>query len=190
MMVPPHDFHLVLAITGASGACYAARFLEKMRAYPHVRLSIILSKNGVDVWTREEQTPHPESDRWRYWDMYDFSAPFASGSNCADAMVVLPCSMGTVARISQGISDTLITRTADVQLKEHKPLVLVPRESPCHLIHLQNMTRLAEAGAIIAPASPFFYNQPQNMAELITPFIDRLLRLCNVTHENEGFRYG
>ena len=190
MIVPPQDFHLVLAITGASGACYVARFLEKVRSRPSVRLSIILSRNAKEVWNTEVQTPLPKSDCWRYWDSYDFSAPFASGSNCADAMLVLPCSMGTVARIAQGVSDTLITRAADVQLKERRPLVLVPRESPFNLIHLRNLTQLCEAGAMIVPASLSFYHHPQSIEELIDPFIDRLLHLCGLDKEYKGVRWG
>ena len=183
-------FHLILAVTGASGACYASRLLEKMRAHPNVRVSIVLSKTGLEVWEDECGTPLPQVPQWRYWDQHDFSAPFASGSNCADAMLILPCSMGTLARVAQGISDTLITRAADVQLKERRTLVVVPRESPYSLLHLRNMTLLCEAGAIIAPASPSFYHHPQNIDTLIDPFIDRLLYLCHVTPEYNGFKWG
>jgi len=183
-------FHLILAVTGASGAPYPARLLEKLQNHPEVRTSILISKNGASIWQDECKTPLPQAPQWRYWDLYDFSAPFASGSNPADAMIVLPCSMGMMARIAQGISDDLISRAADVHLKERRPLLLVPRESPYNSIHLQNMMLATQAGAIIAPASPSFYHHPQNISELIDPFIDRLLHLCGAVPEYEGFRWG
>jgi 4-hydroxy-3-polyprenylbenzoate decarboxylase len=189
-MNPPTSFHLVLAITGASGACYAARLLEKLCNLPNIHTSIILSEQARGIWQYECKTPLPQAPHRHYWELYDFSAPFASGSNCADAMLILPCSMCTIARIAQGISDTLIARTADVQLKERRPLVIVPRESPYNLIHLQNLLLLTQAGAIIAPASPSFYHLPATIEELINPFIDRLLFLCGATPVYDGFKWG
>jgi len=190
MIQPSHYYHLILSITGASGAPYAVRFLDKASTLPCLRLSIMMSKNAEEVWKREVQKPLPQSDRWRYWDLYDFSAPFASGSNCADAMLILPCSMGTVARIACGISDTLITRAADVMLKERKPLVVAPRETPFNLIHLRNLTQLCESGAIIVPTSPAFYHQPHTIDSLIDPFVDRLLFLCGATPKYGGYQWG
>ena len=190
MSAPLPPFHLILAITGASGAPYAAHFLDKARALPHLRLSIIMSRNAKEVWHTEVQAPLPQSDGWRYWDPYDFSAPFASGSNPADGMLILPCSMGTVARIVHGVSDTLVTRAADVHLKERRPLVVVPRESPYNLIHLRNMTQLCEAGAVVAPASPSFYHRPNTIKELMEPFIERVLFLCGAVREYGGYRWG
>ena len=187
---PSSPFHLILAITGASGACYAGRLLEELGTRPEIRVSIILSRNAESIWQDECSIPMPEALHFRYWDLFDFSAPFASGSNPADAMLVLPCSMGELARIANGVSDNLITRAADVQLKERRPLVLVPREAPYNLIHLRNMTLAAEAGAIIVPASPSFYHRPNNITELIAPFIHRLLHLCGATTEYEGFKWG
>jgi 4-hydroxy-3-polyprenylbenzoate decarboxylase len=189
-MSDSRSFHLALAITGASGAFYAFHLLNKIRNQPNVSVSIILSKNGLEVWHNECGAFLPKAPHWQYREPHDFSAPFASGSNPADAMLILPCSMGTLGRIANGISDNLITRAADVQLKERRPLVLVPRESPYNLIHLRNMTLAAEAGAIIAPASPSFYHQPHDIASLIDPFIDRLLYLCHVTPEYEGYKWG
>ena len=189
-MTPSSSFHLVLAITGASGAAYPARLLDKLSVQKEVNLSIILTENGRKVWDHECSKPLPQDPQWHYWEYNDFSAPFASGTHPADAMVVLPCSMGTLARIALGSSDNLITRTADVQLKEKRPLVLVPRESPYNLIHLRNMTLVAESGAIIAPASPPFYHRPHNVAALIDLFIDRLLFLCGVTQQYNGYQWG
>ncbi|MCL2727877.1 MAG: UbiX family flavin prenyltransferase [Bacteroidales bacterium] len=190
MSKPSHFYHLILSITGASGAVYAARFLDKAQTIPHLQLSILLSKNAEEVWKTEVKRPLPQAGQWRYWDLYDFSAPFASGSNCADAMLILPCSMGTAARIACGISDTLITRAADVMLKEQRPLVIVPREAPFNLIHLRNLTQLCESGATIVPASPAFYHQPQSIDLLIDPFIDRLLFLSGATPKYDGFKWG
>lgn len=184
------SFHLVLAITGSSGACYPARLLEKLCDRTEINLSIILTKNGREIWDYECAKPLPQALQWHYWDCDDFSAPFASGSNPADSMLVLPCSMGCLARIAQGFSDNLINRTADVQLKEKRPLVLVPRESPYNLIHLRNMTLLAQSGAIIAPASPPFYHRPQDITSLIDAFIDRLLFLCGANREYGGYQWG
>ncbi|MDR2585226.1 MAG: UbiX family flavin prenyltransferase [Prevotellaceae bacterium] len=189
MIKTSSHFHLLLAITGASGARYAARFMEKVKSLPSVRLSIVVSTNGKEVWNREMQMPLPESEGWRYYDPLDFSAPFASGSCCADSMLILPCSMGSVARIAHGISDSLITRAADVQLKERRPLIIVPRESPFNLIHLRNLTQLCESGAIIAPTSPSFYHQPTSIETLVEPFVDRLLFLCGATPHYIGYSY-
>ena len=182
--------HIVLALTGASGAPYAACFLEKAAQLPHLQLSIILSRNAVEIWEMEVGAPLPQSPQWRYWDVRDFSAPFASGSHPADAMLILPCSMGTAGRMAQGISDDLITRAADVQLKENRPLILVPRESPFNRIHLRNLGLLAEAGALIVPASPSFYHKPRSLQELIQPFIERLLFLCGATESYTGPKWG
>jgi len=188
-MSTPSSFHLLLAITGASGACYPVRLLEKLSCQTNINLSIVMTKNAREVWEYECAKPLPQTPQWRYWDCNDFLAPFASGSNPVDSMLVLPCSMGTLARIAHGISDNLISRAADVQLKEGRPLVLVPRESPYNLIHLQNMTLLAQAGAIIAPASPPFYHHPKNITSLIDPFIDRLLFLCGADKKYQGYQW-
>ena len=182
--------HLVLALTGASGAPYASCFLNKAAQFPQLQLSIILSRNAAQIWEMEVGAPLPQAPQWRYWDARDFSAPFASGSHPADAMLILPCSMGTAGRIAQGISDDLIGRAADVQLKENRPLILVPRESPLNRIHLRNLSLLAEAGALIVPAAPSFYHQPRSLQELIEPFIDRLLYLCEATESYTGPKWG
>jgi 4-hydroxy-3-polyprenylbenzoate decarboxylase len=183
-------YHLLLGVTGASGVFYTAHFIEKTKALLHLRLSVVFSKNAETVWQTELQRPLPQSTNINYWDISDFSAPFASGSNHADAMIILPCSMGTISRIAHGVSDNLITRAADVQLKERRPLVIVPRESPYNLIHLRNLTQLCEAGAVIVPASPSFYHRPDSIEALIDPFVERLLLLCGAVSEYEGVRWG
>jgi len=122
------------------------------------------------------------------YDNHNFNAPFASGSSLYDAMIVCPCSMGTMGRIANGLSDTLITRAADVMLKERRRLILAVRETPIHLIHINNMQTLAQAGAIIAPASPSFYSHPQTIEELAMTVVDRLLQLAGV--KKETYRWG
>ena len=184
------SFHLLVAITGASGSVYASMLLKKLLSKLDIRLSIVLSKNAFMVWQDECKAPLPQAPQWTYWDIYDFSAPFASGSNPADSMIVLPCSMGTLARIATGISDNLITRAADVQLKEKRPLVLALRESPYNSIHLHNMTLALQAGATLAPASPSFYHHPNTIEELIEPSVDRLLYLCGAVANYEGKKWG
>jgi 4-hydroxy-3-polyprenylbenzoate decarboxylase len=118
----------------------------------------------------------------------DFYAPFASGSAGYDTMVIIPCSMGTLGRIATGISDDLITRAADVILKERGRLIVVPRETPYNLIHLRNMVTLTEAGAIIMPATPSFYSLPSNMDELVDTVVNRVLDLAGIV--NSGFHWG
>ena len=113
--------------------------------------------------------------------------PFASGSNCADIMIIMPCTMGTIGRIAAGISNDLITRAADVMLKERKTLVIVPRETPYNLIHLRNLTTLAQAGAIIAPASPSFYTHPTSLDNLVDTFVRRVLNISGLNIQQPKF---
>lgn len=167
-----------VAIAGASGAIYAARALKA------------LGQCGADIWATVSPTaaeiirhelgvaPHElggpgAAITWYAFD--DLMAPPASGSSCADGMLIVPCSMGTLGRIACGTADTLITRAADVCLKERRPLVIVPRETPLNLIHLRNLTLLAEAGALVLPACPPFYHRPENIEELVDAVVARAL---------------
>lgn len=182
---------LVVAITGASGARYALRFLEL--AIPHYSeiylalsdqaLQVIGLETGRDVRAGsvsvERLLGFPASTV-RLVDKRDYFSPPASGSFRHDGMVVVPCSMGTAGRIAQGISDDLITRAADVCLKERRRLILVPRETPWNLIHLRNMTQLAEAGAVILPASPGFYHRPQTIEDLVDHVVGRILQQLGI----------
>ncbi|MGB0977724.1 MAG: UbiX family flavin prenyltransferase, partial [Prolixibacteraceae bacterium] len=141
---------IVVAITGASGAIYAQRLLDKLNRVcvdnkHHV--SVVFSTNAQDIWNYELSSPWCETDyNVTTFDRKDFNAPFASGSSDYTLMIVIPCSMGTIGRIANGISDDLITRTADVMLKERRNLIVVPRETPYNLVHLKNMTLLTEMG--------------------------------------------
>ena len=182
---------IVVAITGASGSIYAKRFLEKLKttSTPIENISLVFSKNARDIWAHELKEPFDvNSLSFKVYDPNDFYAPFASGSAGYDTMVIIPCSMGTLGRIAAGISDDLITRAADVILKERGKLIVVPRETPYNLIHLRNMVTLTEAGAIVMPATPSFYSLPANMDELVDTVVNRVLDLTGI--ENKGYRWG
>jgi 4-hydroxy-3-polyprenylbenzoate decarboxylase len=168
---------LVVAIGGASGSIYARRLLDTLAASAkpksELEVGICFSSAGAEVWNHELGAV-PDYPFSRY-GLRDFRAPFASGSAGWDAMVVIPCSTGGLARIAHGISDDLIGRAADVMLKERRRLVLVVRETPLSLIHLENMATLTRAGAVVLPASPSFYSKPQNLDALLDTVISRVL---------------
>jgi len=182
---------IVVAITGASGSIYAKRFLEKLKttSTPIENISVVFSKNARDIWAFELKEHFDVNGLpFNVFEPNDFYAPFASGSAGYDTMVIIPCSMGTLGRIAAGISDDLITRAADVILKERSKLIVVPRETPYNLIHLRNMVTLTEAGAIVMPATPSFYSLPANMDELVDTVVNRVLDLAGI--ENDGFKWG
>ncbi|MCH7715058.1 MAG: UbiX family flavin prenyltransferase [Gemmatimonadetes bacterium] len=173
----------VLAITGASGAPYAVRLLEVL-ASNEVPLHLIVSKYGwrlleteVDVGSRDQLVAATGGD-WSHvtlLDDADRGAAPASGSAPSAGMVICPCSMGTVSAIAQGSSRSLIERAADVALKERRPLVLVPRETPFSLVHLRNLTAVTEAGAIVLPAAPGFYHKPKTVSDLVDFVVQRII---------------
>ena len=180
--------NVVLAVTGASGACYARRFLERASTLDGVRVHLLMTDTARDVW-RHELDAGPIPGRYSLLENNNFYNPFCSGSAAADVVVVLPCSMGTLARIAAGTADDALARIADVQLKERRPLILVPRETPLNLIHLRNMTALTEAGAIIAPAAPGFYNRPDSLDTRIDGFVARLLQLAGLAPLDTAYRW-
>ena len=180
--------NLVLAVTGASGACYAKRFIEKAVALDGVQLHLLMTDTAREVWRHELGDAMPEG-RCTMLDNGSFDSPFCSGSSAADVMVVLPCTMGTLARMAAGIADDALARIADVQLKEKRTLVVVPRETPLNLIHLRNMTTLAEAGAVIAPAAPGFYSKPGTLDELVDGFASRLLQICGLAPIDKQYKW-
>jgi len=168
---------IVVGVTGASGAPYAARLLGFFREHgkeagiePHV----VFTKMGRVVWNEEIGTD-PADLGFPMWAHGDMTAPFASGSARFDAMVVVPCSAGSLARIANGLSTDLVGRAADVMLKERRKLVLVVRESPFHLVMLRNMVAVTEAGALVMPASPSFYSGPKDMGQLVDTVVARVL---------------
>jgi len=182
---------IVVAITGASGSIYAKRFLEKLNttSTPIENCSVVFSKNARDIWAYELKEPFDVNGLpFKVFEPNDFYAPFASGSAGYDTMIIIPCSMGTLGRIAAGISDDLITRTADVILKERCKLIVVPRETPYNLIHLRNMVTLTEAGAIVMPATPSFYSQPSSINDLVDTVVNRVLDLAGI--ENDGYKWG
>jgi 4-hydroxy-3-polyprenylbenzoate decarboxylase len=171
---------VVVAITGASGSVYAQVLLEKLLLIQDQidQVGLVLSSNARDVWEYELQNKDYENLPWKIWGKDDFFAPFASGSAGFDTMIICPCSMGTLGRIATGLSDDLITRSADVILKERRRLICVLRDTPYSLIHIRNMATLTEAGGIICPASPSFYSRPTDFKELAATVVDRVLDLA------------
>lgn len=183
---------IVVAITGASGSIYAKTLIESL--YEHINqidgVAIVFSKNAKDVWTYELDGFDDSKIPFKIYDYQDFFAPFASGSSTYNYMVVCPCSMGTLAKISNGIADNLITRSADVMLKEDKKLIIIPREMPYNLIHIENMKKVMLAGAKICPASPSFYSKPETKEEIVKTVVDKILNLLKINrktyHWNEN----
>jgi 4-hydroxy-3-polyprenylbenzoate decarboxylase len=188
--------HLALAITGASGAIYGLRLAEELlRA--NCRVTLLLSRCGRVVlkeecgidWDGDETAITAQvrahfavADQLSFYADDNFFAPLASGSAAADTMVICPCSLGTVGRIAAGLSGTLIERTADVMLKEGRPLLLVPREMPLSALHLENLLKLARLGVRIVPPMPAFYHQPQTLADLVDFVVGKILDQLGVEH--------
>lgn len=173
---------LVVAITGASGSLYAQRLLDRLDAREH-EIHVILSNYAHQV-VREEL---PEGLRLppgaHEHGLKSMNVPFASGSNPADGMVVIPCTMGTLGRIAHGLSEDVLLRTADVMLKERRPLLLVPRETPLSLVHLKNMELLLLAGATLIPANPSFYTRPDTVAAVVDTVVARVLDHLGIEHD-------
>jgi 4-hydroxy-3-polyprenylbenzoate decarboxylase len=180
---------IVIGITGASGAPYAKRILEfldeRTRIRGDIEVAVCLSSTAPEVWSLECGGDIREAIAGRFpiWGMRDYKAPFASGSAGWHAMAIVPCSMSTVARIAHGISDTLLTRAADVMIKERRTLVVVPREMPLSVIHLENLTALAKAGAIIQPAMPSFYGKTKTLEQAIDTVVGRTLDQLGLEHD-------
>jgi 4-hydroxy-3-polyprenylbenzoate decarboxylase len=180
---------IIVAISGASGSIYAKILLDKLSSIKSqwVDMGIIITDNAKIVWETEIGDKSYESYATKYYDKNDFMAPFASGSANYNIMVIVPCSMGTVARIASGISDDLISRAADVVLKERRKLICVVRETPYNLIHLSNMETITRAGGIICPASPSFYSKPKTIEEAVSTVIDRVIHLAGL--EIDSFKW-
>lgn len=172
---------LILAITGASGALYVPEFL-KLAQEADVEVHAVISEAGREVLRLELDLAPGDLDPYvTAWHGFkDFTAPMASGSSRFDAMLVLPCTMGTLGAIANGISANLIHRAADVTLKEGRPLLLAVRETPFNRFHLQNMLKAQEAGAIICPPLPSFYHRPESLAEMARFFAGRLCELLGI----------
>ena len=183
---------LVVAVGGASGSAYAKRLLDLLTTAARtpealrglsggLEVGLCFSKSGSEVW-RHELGAVPDYPFRRY-PLDDFRAPFASGSAGWDAMVVIPCSTGGLARIAHGISDDLIGRAADVMLKERRKLVLVVRETPLSLLHLENMLAVTRAGAVVLPAAPSFYSQPATLEALLDTVVGRVMDQLGIPNQ-------
>jgi flavin prenyltransferase len=172
---------IVVAITGASGMLYAQRLLDNLHAAEH-EIHVVLSNYAQSVISEELPQGLKLPPGTKTHNLKSMNAPFASGSNAPDAMVVIPCSMGTLGRIAHGLSEDVLLRAADVVLKEKKKLILVPRETPLNLVHVKNFELLMLAGATILPANPFFYTRPATIEEAIDTVVARVLDHLGVKH--------
>ena len=177
---------IIVAITGASGSIYAKVLLDQLVVLKDQidAVGIVMSKNAKDVWEFELGNDSYKDYPFKYYEKNDFMAPFASGSAQYKTMIVAPCSMGTLARIATGISNDLVTRAADVILKERRKLILINRDTPLNLIHINNMKTITEAGGIIMPASPSFYSKPNNFEELAATVINRVIDLADLKKDS------
>ena len=192
----------IVGITGASGSIYAKRVIERLIQKGH-HVCICMTQAGKLVveselgWQIGQDTPSGEVEQYlqeifgskeliHHFDVHAIGAPIASGSSGMDAMIVVPCSMGTLSAICHGSSHNLLERAADVCLKERRPLVIVPREAPYNQIHLENMTKLSGYGAVIMPASPGFYSRPRTIEEMVDFFVTRILDQMGIHEPSES----
>ncbi len=175
---------IVVAISGASGAVYGARLLQVLRDSPGIETHLVVSDAGWLNLQHEQGLDRPSVEALAHCvhDVRNVGAAIASGSFRCDAMAVIPCSMRTLAAVAHGLGDNLITRSADVMLKERRRLVLVVRETPLNLAHLRNMTSVTEMGAIVCPPVPAFYSRPQTVADIVDGSVARVLDLLDVPH--------
>ncbi len=173
---------IAVAVTGASGSVYAKVLLDKLMLLKDqiTEVSVVWSDNAYTVWQHELNNEDYSQYPFKVWGKNDFMAPFASGSSTYEALIICPCSMGTVGRIASGISNDLITRAADVMLKERRKLICVVRETPYNLIQLKNMTAVTEAGGVICPATPSFYSNPETFEDVAYTVIQRVLQLSGL----------
>lgn len=181
---------IVTAITGASGSIYARQLLTKLQQLrqPGDELAVVMTPNAKQVWQTELGDESYRDFNISFYGTDDFTAPFASGSGQYNTMIIVPCSMGTLGRIAGGISNDLITRAADVMLKERRKLICVARETPYSLIHIRNMETITLAGGIICPATPSFYSKPASIEEIAATVVDRVLDLAGF--DIKTFRWG
>lgn len=181
---------IVVAVTGASGSVYAKILFDRILEIKDQldEVAVVFSSNARDIWAFELKEPFEPVFPFRVYEKNDFYAPFASGSSTFDTLIVCPCSMGTLGRIANGISDDLITRAADVMLKERRKLIVVPRETPFSLIHLENMKTLTLAGGIVCPAIPSFYSRPQTIEQAVETVVERILNLADL--KINSYRWG
>ena len=181
---------IVLAITGASGSIYSKLLINKLLSIREQwqELAVVMTENAKLVWETELGDRSFESLPVKWYSTQDFLAPFASGSGQFNTMIIAPCSMGTLARIANGTSSDLITRAADVILKERRKLICMIRDTPYNLIHIRNMETVTLAGGIICPATPSFYSRPTTIEAVAATVTDRILDLAGF--DINSFRWG
>lgn len=179
---------IVVGIAGSSGAIYAKLLLDALAQRQDVQVGVVMSTNAIVNWELEIGPWVDDAYSFEFYGKTDFMAPFASGSAQYDTMIICPASMGVVGRIANGLSTDLMTRAADVILKERRRLIIVPREAPYNLIHLRNMTTIAEAGGIVCPATPSFYSQPKTVEAVAKTVVDRVIDLAGL--DQETYRWG
>ena len=171
---------VVVCVTGASGSIYASSLLERLLTLKDQwsDLAMVMTVNAKEVWQTELENENWKNYPVKFYSTTDFSAPFASGSGQYDTQIIIPCSMGTLGRIATGVSSDLITRAADVILKERRKLICVVRDTPYNLIHIRNMETVTLAGGIICPATPSFYSKPATIQAVAATVTDRVLDLA------------
>jgi flavin prenyltransferase len=181
---------VIIGVTGASGAIYADLLIKKLEQLKNqiADCCVIFSDNAIDVWKYELNNENYKKVPFKTYKLNDFFSPVASGTSGYDTMIICPCSMATLGKIATGVSNDLLTRAADVILKERKKLILVTREMPLSLIHINNMKTITEAGGIICPASPSFYSFPENINQLAGTVIDKVLSLSGF--ETDSYKWG
>ena len=181
---------IVVAITGASGSIYSRLLLDRLSGLRSQwsSVAVVMTANAREVWKTELGNESWKDYDFPCYSQQDFSAPFASGSGQYDTMIITPCSMGTLGRIAQGISSDLITRAADVILKERRKLICVIRDTPYNLIHIRNMETVTLAGGVICPATPSFYSRPATIEAVAATVVDRVLDLAGLSIST--FRWG
>jgi flavin prenyltransferase len=181
---------IVVAITGASGSIYAKLLLDKLINVKEqwTDLAVVMTENAKLVWETELENEDYKNLPVTFYTQQDFNAPFASGSGQFNTMIIIPCSMGTLGRIATGVSNDLITRAADVVLKERRKLICVARDMPYNLIHIRNMETITLAGGIICPATPSFYSNPKTIEEVAATVVDRVLDLAGINVKT--YRWG
>jgi flavin prenyltransferase len=181
---------IVIAITGASGSVYAKVLLTKLLLLKDqiAEISVVMTENAKSVWQTELDNDDYKNFDVKYYNQQDFNAPFASGSGQYNTMIIVPCSMGTLGRIANGISNDLITRAADVVLKERRKLICVARDTPYNLIHIKNMETITLAGGIICPATPSFYSLPKTIEDIAATVVDRIIDLAGL--KQDSYRWG
>lgn len=191
MQINTNTMHkIVIAVTGASGSIYAKRLIDKLLIAKEQwqDLAVVMTENAKEVWKTEIGDESYTDIPVKFFSTTDFSAPFASGSGQFGTMIVVPCSMGTLGRMATGISNDLITRAADVVLKERRKLICVVRETPYNLVHIRNMETITLAGGIICPATPSFYSRPSTIEQAADTVVDRILDLAGINIKT--YRWG